>query len=329
MKDVLAKFPAYRRVLAEGRPKVAVVCHRCGLEEVAGDKPGLPPHVFAKRWRQRGWVVLGDGAKATCVACQRRPAVPEAQPVEVAEALNRQQAAEQRRVASLARQIAAEQAESPLDKVVRLLASVPVGGPSGRRDWLAALPVVTEVAVELLRAKERSVFRAEVTRRSGVNEVTLRMFEQGHRKGANLTIEWPELVAGIRAAGLEPTPTRRTGEAMSKEVLRAQAKMFELLREHFDGDGTVGTYEEGWSDLRVGEEAGMSASAVADAREAVLGRIREDPRLAALDTELRELRRKSAADLADLSAMFDNVRADLSRRLQAAEVQLAKLRERP
>lgn len=78
MKDVLAKFPAYRRVLAEGRPKVAVVCHRCGLEEVAGDKPGLPPHVFAKRWRQRGWVVLGDGAKATCVACQRRPAVSEA-----------------------------------------------------------------------------------------------------------------------------------------------------------------------------------------------------------------------------------------------------------
>lgn len=333
MKDVLTKFPAYRRVLAEGRPKVAVVCHRCGLEEVAGDKPGLPPHVFAKRWRQRGWVVLGDGAKATCVACQRRPAVPEAQPVEVAEALGRQQAAEQRRVASLARQIAAEHvaaehAESPLDKVVRLLASVPAGGPSGRRDWLAALPVVTEVAVELLRAKERSVFRAEVTRRSGVNEVTLRMFEQGHRKGANLTIEWPELVAGIRAAGLEPTP-RRTGEAMSKEVLRAQAKMFELLREHFDGDGTVGTYEEGWSDLRVGEESGLSAQAVANAREAVLGRIREDPRIAALDAELRELRRKSAADLADLSAMFDNVRADLSRRLQAAEVQLAKLRERP
>ena len=116
---------------------------------------------------------------------------------------------------------------------------------------------------------------------------------------------------------------------MSKEVLRAQAKMFELLREHFDGDGTVGTYEEGWSDLRVGEESGLSAPAVADAREAVLGRIREDPRLAVIDTELRELRRKSAADLADLSAMFDNVRADLSRRLQAAEAQLAKLRERP
>lgn len=115
---------------------------------------------------------------------------------------------------------------------------------------------------------------------------------------------------------------------MSKETLRAQAKMFELLREHFYGN--VGTYEDGWSDLRVGEESGLFASAVADAREAVWGNSRTShPGPALVDSELRELRWKTAADLADLSAMIDKVREDFSHRLQTTVAQLAKLRERP
>lgn len=85
----------------------------------------------------------------------------------------------------------------------------------------------------------------------------------------------------------------------SASAIKAQARMFTLLSQHFDGE--AGRYAAGWSDAKVAEEADVAADFVAAFRVEAFGEIREPAELTALRSDigaLEQLQREHAAGVA-------------------------------
>ena len=109
---------------------------------------------------------------------------------------------------------------------------------------------------------------------------------------------------------------------MSREAIKAQARMFELLQEHVEADGTKACYADGWSDARVAEACGLSVSAVAEAREVLRPGTLADPAIDALLRSIAGERERSEREIADVRIILANVERDADRRIADLEQQL-------
>jgi hypothetical protein len=116
-----------------------------------------------------------------------------------------------------------------------------------------------------------------------------------------------------------------TTTSSTTNAIRAQATMHRLLGEHFTTDGAVGAYDEGWSDARVSNEAGLALVEVVRVREAAYGRV-VDPRLAKLETALAAAQAKLTRDLGEITTMLETIREDGTKALAALTRQLAEAR---
>jgi len=95
------------------------------------------------------------------------------------------------------------------------------------------------------------------------------------------------------------------------------------VRALLDGnfDDATGRYLAGWSDQRIGTELDVPWSRVAELREMAYGPLKEDPRLDQLRVELTDLKTKAAL----AHKKWDEIAADLERRINAAETKLADI----
>jgi len=142
------------------------------------------------------------------------------------------------------------------------------------------------------------------------------------RRQAAIVTPGERLVAALPPKS-EPTMTTTTSSTTN--AIRAQATMHRLLGEHFTTDGAVGAYDEGWSDARVSNEAGLALVEVVRVREAAYGRV-VDPRLAKLETALAAAQVKLTRDLGEITTMLETIREEGTKALAALTRQLAEAR---
>lgn len=115
--------------------------------------------------------------------------------------------------------------------------------------------------------------------------------------------------------------------SISKDALRAQRLLHQLLGEHFSVEGEHGAYDEGWDDRRVSTETGLAVAEVTRTREAAYGRI-VDPRIAQLEAAIAGRLEKLDRDLGELQALGDNLRTEHVGALQELQARLAALKGR-
>lgn len=323
MKSSIDNKAAYRVRRDGAQYRVAIVCGVCKRELLGTDKPNCPPGRITKHFKQKGWEVHREGVSAKCPECIASRPAPQPGPQ-----------------ATLAAVIT-RPAPTPLDSLVALLNTVPkqaqIEGRKARRDWMRGVSQVAEVAAYLVRlgSVERLTAMNELHRRTGVSMPTLYRFLHARRDGT----DWPEVRAAMLALGAEPippTPPKQidgpasatpTGDDMSREAIKAQHKMFELLREHFEGDGKVGRYREGWSDARIAKETGLAVVVVAETRETLHGRI-DEPELAQAEADLAALRAKTDKELGEMRQLLDNLQTESNRRIDDMTERLRQLREK-
>lgn len=73
----------------------------------------------------------------------------------------------------------------------------------------------------------------------------------------------------------------------SPAAVKAQAKMFSLLAQHFTPDD--GRYAKGWSDKKIADETGVSVEMVAAVRSEAFGELKEPSEISALRSEITAL----------------------------------------
>lgn len=73
----------------------------------------------------------------------------------------------------------------------------------------------------------------------------------------------------------------------SPAAVKAQAKMFSLLSQHFTPDD--GRYAKGWSDKKIADETGVSVEMVAAVRSEAFGELKEPSEIQALRQEITAL----------------------------------------
>lgn len=120
-------------------------------------------------------------------------------------------------------------------------------------------------------------------------------------------------------------PENMTQPGISTTTIKAQARLHHLLSERFTGDGSIGAYDEGWTDQRIATETGLSITEVVRVREAAYGRV-SDPRIAALEKALADERTRAGKELHDLATMLEHLREDHAGRMAALGRQLADLK---
>lgn len=103
--------------------------------------------------------------------------------------------------------------------------------------------------------------------------------------------------------------------------------MHRLLGEHFTAEGEIGTYDEGWSDARISNEAGLALAEVTRVREAAYGKIL-DPRFARIDAAIAAAGAKLARDTAELATLLETVKAEGAKAIADLRRQLAEIRGR-
>ncbi|WOF43791.1 hypothetical protein KNJ79_02165 [Sphingopyxis indica] len=86
----------------------------------------------------------------------------------------------------------------------------------------------------------------------------------------------------------------------SPAAMKAQAQMFTLLSQHFDGE--VGQYGKGWSDAKIAAETGLSPDMVAAFRTAGFGELKDAPEIVQLRADITALETLVAEQIASLRA---------------------------
>lgn len=110
---------------------------------------------------------------------------------------------------------------------------------------------------------------------------------------------------------------------ISSEALKRQRQMFRLLDEFFDAD--AGRFAKGWSDEKIAEQTGLSASAVRKAREAAYGALKINPEVAKLTEDLADLRERYGSQITELESMVAELRREMERAGGAIEARLQAL----
>jgi len=95
----------------------------------------------------------------------------------------------------------------------------------------------------------------------------------------------------------------------SPAAMKAQAAMFQLLSQHFDGE--TGRYAKGWSDKKISEATGIAIEHVAAFRTAGFGELKDAPEIVAFRADIAALETLVAEQIAQL-------RGDLARIAKAA-----------
>jgi len=110
----------------------------------------------------------------------------------------------------------------------------------------------------------------------------------------------------------------------SKDALRAQRHLHQLLGEHFSVEGDLGSYDEGWDDKRISSETGLALAEVVRTREAAYGRV-VDPRVLVLEQAVKLLAEKLQRDADELHALADNLKTEHAATVVALTEQIAVL----
>jgi hypothetical protein len=115
-------------------------------------------------------------------------------------------------------------------------------------------------------------------------------------------------------------PKSPLATSVSPDYLRRQARMFDLLRDHYQEDRA--RYVEGWSDEKIAQETELSTEFIGSARIALYGEMGPPPEVTAALAALEELRRSVAAEAEELRAMVRAMEAEWQSKLDAADAGL-------
>lgn len=102
----------------------------------------------------------------------------------------------------------------------------------------------------------------------------------------------------------------------SSGAVKATAKIFTLLTQHFDADN--GRYVAEWDDARIARETGMAHDTVAEFRREAFGEIKEPTELALIRADLQsleQLQREQASAFASDVASLRTRLADAGKKL--------------
>ena len=105
---------------------------------------------------------------------------------------------------------------------------------------------------------------------------------------------------------------KKMASTTTTAAMKAQAVMFRLLSDHFDGD--AGAYSDGWDDARVSKETGLAVAMVGEFRRAGFGEIKEPDEIA-----------KLRADIASVENLMRDHQAALAQQVAELKTGLAKL----
>lgn len=333
------------------RRVIAVTCSKCEGVTAGSDKPNAPLDVVIRHFAEKGFLITERGRRAVCPDCQRaRPERRTADESDVMAALDRQREAEQRRAAPSPASpptdavIPVDEATRVTEEIRALLEQVPLAaGNSGRKRWQAAPAIAAKIVLAFYGAPETirgAVFANVVAFFSGF-KTSILLFGKGLDTAK---APWPDLRAELSRAGFVLREAERVhrkesaaAEAVqvehvapqSRDARRAAARMYALLDQHFAvADGSdVGSYADGWSDDRVAQESGLSASEVIRTREDVYGRLAEDPRVAALEAKLEHVLTTTERDVRDLTKMAASIREQVDIAVADLRRQIADLRK--
>ncbi|MBL9102146.1 MAG: hypothetical protein JNL82_14375 [Myxococcales bacterium] len=143
----------------------------------------------------------------------------------------------------------------------------------------------------------------------------------------NASLARQQLAEQRRLAAANSKPPQEKREPVTSvsttDTIRAQARLHQLLAEHFNGDGNFGTYDEGWDDKRVAKDSGLAVTEVARVRDVAYGRIK-DPILARVEAAITEEKQRAAREFAELRDLITAAETGHAERLSALERQLAE-----
>lgn len=91
----------------------------------------------------------------------------------------------------------------------------------------------------------------------------------------------------------------------SPAAVKAQAKMFSMLAQHFTPDD--GRYAKGWSDKKISDETGVSVEMVAAVRSEAFGELKEPSEISALRQEITALEGLVTEQIASLRSELAKV----------------------
>lgn len=97
----------------------------------------------------------------------------------------------------------------------------------------------------------------------------------------------------------------------SPGAVKATAKIFTLLQQHFDAD--TGRYVADWNDARIARETGMSAETVVEFRREAFGEIKEPAEIQLLRSDINALEKLAADNHATIMSEVAALRGRLSR----------------
>lgn len=125
-----------------------------------------------------------------------------------------------------------------------------------------------------------------------------------------------------------PAATAGTEDHVSRDAIRAQAAMFDLLREHIESDGAVARYSQGWDDERVSRETGLSVEAVREARETLRPGRLADPLVEGIEQAIAAERQAIARDLAEIRQLLQAFEVEAGKRFSELDRRLQDARAR-
>ncbi|QEH81170.1 hypothetical protein EIK56_25030 [Sphingomonas sp. C8-2] len=96
----------------------------------------------------------------------------------------------------------------------------------------------------------------------------------------------------------------------SAGAVKATAKMFTLLSQHFDADN--GRYVAGWTDGKIAKETGMAPEAVTEFRREAFGEIKEPAEFALIRADINSLEKLAADNHTAITADIAKLRGQLA-----------------
>jgi hypothetical protein len=117
----------------------------------------------------------------------------------------------------------------------------------------------------------------------------------------------PRLCPACAAKSKEKKPM---ASKPSAGAVKATAKMFTLLSQHFDADN--GRYVAGWTDGKIAKETGMAPEAVIEFRREAFGEIKEPAEFALIRADINSLEKLAADSHASITADIAKLRGQLA-----------------
>lgn len=121
----------------------------------------------------------------------------------------------------------------------------------------------------------------------------------------------PHVCPGCFPAIQDTKGDRRMASKPSAAAMKAQAGMFLLLTQHFDGE--AGRYAKGWSDDQIAKATGLAPDLVRDFRVAGFGELREPEEVVRLRSDIDALATLQREQNDAMTQALTALRSDLSR----------------